>query len=270
MRVLVVEDSRRLAGIIKRGLLEEGYAVDNAYDGEEAEYMAETTPFDIIVLDIMLPKKDGVAAPAPAEPQPVSSDAERTRRQQEQQFILRGLLRQGVLAEQKGNTEAACWNYRKVLESDKDNRQALVRLGLIEAERGNDEDAERYLHRAFRLDPDDVDALLHLGFTLVREKKADLAISMLTRAVALNPDNPAIHRSLGVACSSLGWLDAAEVQFRRAFGLDPRDRESAFNMAILLASRKPVRMEEARDWYRKARDLGSASDPGLDELFKTR
>ncbi len=61
MRVLVVEDSRRLAGIIKRGLLEEGYAVDNAYDGEEAEYMAETTPFDIIVLDIMLPKKDGVA-----------------------------------------------------------------------------------------------------------------------------------------------------------------------------------------------------------------
>ncbi len=61
MRVLVVEDSRRLAGIIKRGLLEEGYAVDNAFDGEEAEYMAETTPFDVIILDIMLPKKDGVA-----------------------------------------------------------------------------------------------------------------------------------------------------------------------------------------------------------------
>jgi DNA-binding response OmpR family regulator len=61
MRVLVVEDSRRLAGIIKRGLLEEGYAVDNAYDGEEAEYMAETTPFDVVILDIMLPKKDGLA-----------------------------------------------------------------------------------------------------------------------------------------------------------------------------------------------------------------
>ncbi len=61
MRVLVVEDSRRLAGIVKRGLLEEGYAVDNAYDGEEAEYMAESTPFDLIVLDIMLPKKDGLS-----------------------------------------------------------------------------------------------------------------------------------------------------------------------------------------------------------------
>jgi DNA-binding response OmpR family regulator len=60
MRTLVVEDSRRLAGIIKRGLLEEGYTVDTAYDGEEAQHMAETTPFDVIILDVMLPKKDGV------------------------------------------------------------------------------------------------------------------------------------------------------------------------------------------------------------------
>ena len=60
MRILVVEDSRRLANIVRRGLLEEGYAVDSSYDGEEGQYMAETTPFDVIVLDIMLPKKDGV------------------------------------------------------------------------------------------------------------------------------------------------------------------------------------------------------------------
>jgi DNA-binding response OmpR family regulator len=61
MRLLVVEDERRLAGIIKRGLIEEGYSVDAAYDGEEAQYMAETTPYDAIILDIMLPKKDGIA-----------------------------------------------------------------------------------------------------------------------------------------------------------------------------------------------------------------
>ncbi len=60
MRILVVEDSRHLSGIIKRGLLEEGYAVDNAYDGEEAQYMAETMPYDLVILDVMLPKKDGV------------------------------------------------------------------------------------------------------------------------------------------------------------------------------------------------------------------
>jgi DNA-binding response OmpR family regulator len=60
LRILVVEDERRLAAIIKRGLVEEGYAVDNAYDGEEAQYMAENTRYDAIILDIMLPKKDGV------------------------------------------------------------------------------------------------------------------------------------------------------------------------------------------------------------------
>src|SRR5208283_6015748 len=61
MRVLVVEDERRLAGIIKRGLIEEGYAVDIAFDGEDAQFMAETTSYDVITLDIMLPKKDGIS-----------------------------------------------------------------------------------------------------------------------------------------------------------------------------------------------------------------
>lgn len=61
MRILVVEDDRQLARIIKRGLLEEGYSVDNAYDGEEGQYMAENASYDLMILDIMLPKKDGIA-----------------------------------------------------------------------------------------------------------------------------------------------------------------------------------------------------------------
>jgi DNA-binding response OmpR family regulator len=60
MRILVVEDEKRLADIIKRGLTEAGYAVDNAYDGEEAEYMAEHTEYNAIILDLMLPQKDGL------------------------------------------------------------------------------------------------------------------------------------------------------------------------------------------------------------------
>jgi len=60
MRILVVEDERQLAKIIKRGLVEEGYAADIAYDGEEAESLAESIPYDLIILDIILPKKDGV------------------------------------------------------------------------------------------------------------------------------------------------------------------------------------------------------------------
>jgi len=60
MRILVVDDDRRLCGIIKRGLMEEAYAVDVAYDGEEGEYMAEVDPYDLIILDIMMPRKDGI------------------------------------------------------------------------------------------------------------------------------------------------------------------------------------------------------------------
>ncbi|MGA9049070.1 MAG: response regulator [Dehalococcoidia bacterium] len=61
MRILLVEDDTRLAGVISRGLVEEGYSTDCVYDGEEAQYMAETVPYDLIILDIMLPKKDGIA-----------------------------------------------------------------------------------------------------------------------------------------------------------------------------------------------------------------
>lgn len=60
MRILIVDDDRRLCAIIKRGLLEEAYAVDLAYDGEEGEYLAEVNAYDLIILDIMLPNKDGI------------------------------------------------------------------------------------------------------------------------------------------------------------------------------------------------------------------
>ncbi len=60
MRILVVDDDRHLNGIIKRGLTEETYAVDTAFDGEEAEYLACVNSYDLIILDIMMPKKDGI------------------------------------------------------------------------------------------------------------------------------------------------------------------------------------------------------------------
>ena len=55
MRVLVVEDEVKMAGLLKRGLEEEGYAVDVADDGEDAVWLATENPYDAIVLDLMLP-----------------------------------------------------------------------------------------------------------------------------------------------------------------------------------------------------------------------
>ncbi len=60
MRILVVEDERTLANLIKEGLEEENFSVDVAYDGEEGLFLAENEPYDAIILDIMLPKVDGI------------------------------------------------------------------------------------------------------------------------------------------------------------------------------------------------------------------
>ncbi len=60
MRILLVEDEKDLAEIVCMGLEEEGYVVDVANDGEEGLYMAENYPVDAIILDIMLPKLDGL------------------------------------------------------------------------------------------------------------------------------------------------------------------------------------------------------------------
>lgn len=61
MRILVVEDEKKIANLIKRGLKEEGYAVDLAADGVEGEFLASTNQYDVIILDVMLPKMDGIA-----------------------------------------------------------------------------------------------------------------------------------------------------------------------------------------------------------------
>ena len=59
MRILVVEDNRRLNTSLKTSLEEDGYAVDVAFDGDEGEAYALAAPYDLILLDVMLPKKNG-------------------------------------------------------------------------------------------------------------------------------------------------------------------------------------------------------------------
>ncbi len=61
MRILVVEDSRRLRTYLKAGLVGVGYAVDVAPDGEEGLWLAQSNEYDVIVLDLMLPKLDGLS-----------------------------------------------------------------------------------------------------------------------------------------------------------------------------------------------------------------
>ena len=59
MRILLAEDESKVARHLSQGLSAEGYAVDTASDGDETIWLAENTPYDIILLDVMMPGKDG-------------------------------------------------------------------------------------------------------------------------------------------------------------------------------------------------------------------
>lgn len=61
MRLLVVEDDKDLNRLLATALEQAGYAVDRAYDGEEGHFLGETEPYDAVVLDVGLPKRDGIS-----------------------------------------------------------------------------------------------------------------------------------------------------------------------------------------------------------------
>lgn len=60
MKILIVEDEKKVTSFIKKGLKSEGYAVDDAPDGETGLFLAQEGEYDLIVLDLMLPKLDGL------------------------------------------------------------------------------------------------------------------------------------------------------------------------------------------------------------------
>lgn len=64
MKILVVEDDRKVAGFIEQGLREEGYAVDVAPNGNEATTLAHVNDYDLVLLDVMLPEKNGLQVAA--------------------------------------------------------------------------------------------------------------------------------------------------------------------------------------------------------------
>jgi DNA-binding response OmpR family regulator len=60
VRVLLIEDHKPLVRVLRQGLEEEGFAIDTALDGEEGDFKARSAQYDVIILDLMLPKKDGL------------------------------------------------------------------------------------------------------------------------------------------------------------------------------------------------------------------
>src|SRR6266849_3091172 len=59
-RVLIIEDEKKLLASLQRGLTQQGYQATTAATGEEGFYLATTKPFDAVILDLMLPRRDGI------------------------------------------------------------------------------------------------------------------------------------------------------------------------------------------------------------------
>jgi DNA-binding response OmpR family regulator len=60
MQVLIVEDEEKITNLLRRGLLEEGYTVDISKDGEDGLYKFDINEYDLVILDLMIPKIDGM------------------------------------------------------------------------------------------------------------------------------------------------------------------------------------------------------------------
>src|SRR6478609_7352837 len=150
MRILVVEDDRKVAGFIAQGLREEGHAVDVAGDGEEATTLAHVNPYDVILLDVVLPKKNGF------------QEAQELRREGRNTPILMLTSRDGVEDVVRGLDAGADDYLSKPFQFD----ELLARIRALHRRGG----AERL--EVLRYPPITLDRLRHVA--LVNEKRLDL------------------------------------------------------------------------------------------------
>ena len=193
-------------------------------------------------------------------------EAARAKRAREEELHQHLTVAAAARADKKADD--ALWHLRKVLEMDPANVQATSHIGMILAERGDDAEAERMLVKASRLDPENADVLLRLGYVQLRQTKVFDALGSLVQGAKLAPEKAEFRHYAGIACRSLGWPVASEMQLKEAFKLDGKNAETAFNLAVLLATLDEPRIDEAREWYKKALELGAKPDAGLDKFFR--
>ena len=178
------------------------------------------------------------------------------------------------LAIAKGNEAFADRNYRAARESyalvlkvSPRYLLALVNLGMTEFYLGNLEEAEKLLKQAVQQRLETSQAWLILGLIYLDQNRLDAALAALTQATLHDPQNPRAHNFLGVVVGRLGWLDAAEVELRRAIELDPKYADANFNLAMFYLDRRTPAIELARRHYRLAIELGAEKDPEIEKML---
>ena len=155
--------------------------------------------------------------------------------------------------------------YKKILKLSPDNIDALTRLGIIYAGNSDDKKAIKLLEKVRAKDPENGEVLKALIFSYIHSEQYYKALAIASYAMELNPKDPGIQRYMGIICNRLGWYHAADVQFQRSFKLDPTSAETAYNEALLIVLQFPERKSEAKQWYKRAVELGAERDHRLEK-----
>jgi Flp pilus assembly protein TadD len=158
--------------------------------------------------------------------------------------------------------------YSQVLQKDPQNVTATTNLGMAHYQLGRLDDAETQLRKAAAAMPNDARTRAVLGIIHFRKGRIEESYTELTRAVALEPRNAEAHNYLGIVLNQKGWPAAAEMEIKRSLELNPRYADAHFNLAVLYASQKTPRFDQARYHYQAALDLGAHRDARIEGLLK--
>ncbi|MEI6713034.1 MAG: tetratricopeptide repeat protein [Verrucomicrobiota bacterium] len=169
---------------------------------------------------------------------------------------------------EKGDFEGAEKVYQEALVLSPGNAFVLSNLGVAQFRAKHFAKAEESLKKALDLSPQDAFSRSTLGIVYYTQGKLDRAVEELTQSVAVNPNNAVAHNYLGIAASRKGWQENARKELETAAALDPKYADAFFNLAVVCASQKPADKEAARAAYKKATELGAATDPRLEELLR--
>jgi tetratricopeptide (TPR) repeat protein len=177
------------------------------------------------------------------------------------------LFDRAVDAFRRGDLEAAGRDFRKVLELSPSNPSATVNLGLVEYRRRKYGEARQLLTRLVRWQPENGLGWLLLGMVEYESDRIEPAFAALAQAVLYAPKDAKAHHFLGAVLGAKGWYSGAEAEMRRAVELDPEYAEAHFNLAVFYLQRTPPALELARRHYVRARELGTATDSGMEKTF---
>jgi Flp pilus assembly protein TadD len=178
------------------------------------------------------------------------------------------LARDGKDLFEKGDYRGAEKIYEKVLAKVPNNLYILSNLGVVRFRAGKYKQAEEVLLRATKVAPEDAFSHCTLGIVYYTEQKLDEAVSALTKALAINPKNATAHNYLGITAAGKGWQEAAQKELETATTLDPSYADAHFNLAVVFATQTPPNKEKARQYYKRANELGAEADSAMEQLIK--